>query len=384
MGIFGVNMPLLYGEGDKAIYRLQREIASMSGDQSIFAWGYDRPLSDYKYSHTALDMFAHSPEDFSTGGQVQRVEFNLESIPFSSTNVGLQILGTLVRPVPGKKGSQATYLALRSVGIWRNRRQRDILAVPVRGHRIDSLDLDDIAQDIVIFKAVGRPVRIPMEILIEQEQDRRVERRVIIANVGRMDGFGLLTDEPGSRTTIDFIVVTMQEDLGLDIHETWPHCLGHCINGDGEIRIYIRISNRHLTSVFLRFSQRSQNDEPGHQFLVAFHLDHFTPNRQKLVKDVRVFRWDTVVQLACSVSYDINSLAGLLFRSPWLTEPDNWSLKQNASNRFCVDISIPDLEKLGCHNFFTVNLRATATNSDDECGGLSEGGVLLPLSKTNL
>lgn len=34
-------MPLLYGEGDKAFYRLQMEILQSSSDQSIFAWNHD-------------------------------------------------------------------------------------------------------------------------------------------------------------------------------------------------------------------------------------------------------------------------------------------------------------------------------------------------------
>ncbi|EMT72167.1 Vegetative incompatibility protein HET-E-1 [Fusarium odoratissimum] len=38
MGIFGINMPLLYGEGDKAFYRLQEEIMRVSDDHSLFAW----------------------------------------------------------------------------------------------------------------------------------------------------------------------------------------------------------------------------------------------------------------------------------------------------------------------------------------------------------
>ncbi|KIK22877.1 hypothetical protein PISMIDRAFT_101532, partial [Pisolithus microcarpus 441] len=38
MGLFGVNMPMLYGEGKKAFQRLQLEIIRVSGDQSILAW----------------------------------------------------------------------------------------------------------------------------------------------------------------------------------------------------------------------------------------------------------------------------------------------------------------------------------------------------------
>lgn len=41
MGIFDVNMPLLYGEGcSKAFIRLQEEIIKNSEDQSLFAWQY--------------------------------------------------------------------------------------------------------------------------------------------------------------------------------------------------------------------------------------------------------------------------------------------------------------------------------------------------------
>ena len=39
MGIFGINMPTLYGEGRNAFYRLQEEIMKTSTDTSLFAWG---------------------------------------------------------------------------------------------------------------------------------------------------------------------------------------------------------------------------------------------------------------------------------------------------------------------------------------------------------
>ena len=38
MGIFGINMPLLYGEGEKSFLRLQEEIMKVSNDETIFAW----------------------------------------------------------------------------------------------------------------------------------------------------------------------------------------------------------------------------------------------------------------------------------------------------------------------------------------------------------
>ncbi|KAG6328839.1 hypothetical protein ID866_10250, partial [Astraeus odoratus] len=40
LGLLGVNMPMLYGEGKKAFQRLQLELIRTSNDHSIFAWGY--------------------------------------------------------------------------------------------------------------------------------------------------------------------------------------------------------------------------------------------------------------------------------------------------------------------------------------------------------
>jgi hypothetical protein len=38
MGIFRVNMPLLFGEGTRAFRRLQEEILRVSEDYTLFAW----------------------------------------------------------------------------------------------------------------------------------------------------------------------------------------------------------------------------------------------------------------------------------------------------------------------------------------------------------
>lgn len=51
LGIFDVNMPMLYGEGDKAFLRLQREILQISNDQSLFAWGMPPVLQAMDPTH---------------------------------------------------------------------------------------------------------------------------------------------------------------------------------------------------------------------------------------------------------------------------------------------------------------------------------------------
>ena len=45
LGIFSINMLLLYGEGAKAFVRLQEETLKISNDQSLFAWKY--PIAEF-------------------------------------------------------------------------------------------------------------------------------------------------------------------------------------------------------------------------------------------------------------------------------------------------------------------------------------------------
>jgi hypothetical protein len=57
MGLFSVNMPLLYGEGSRAFMRLQDEIMKISDDQTIFAWaGSGTPTVNAAACHTTIDL----------------------------------------------------------------------------------------------------------------------------------------------------------------------------------------------------------------------------------------------------------------------------------------------------------------------------------------
>jgi hypothetical protein len=96
MGIFNVNMPLLYGEGAKAFIRLQEAIVSQSDDQSIFAWT-DKGGSDSSYR----GPFARSPFEFADCRKTHN--FQLEGTPYSLTNMGLQITLPL-QPVENQEG----------------------------------------------------------------------------------------------------------------------------------------------------------------------------------------------------------------------------------------------------------------------------------------
>jgi hypothetical protein len=90
MGLFDVNMPLIYGEGRKAFIRLQLEILSRSDDESIFAW------TDPTSRRTGL--LADTPAGFVGCGYIKRWKFDYERPPHFMTNKGLQ-MELLMRPL---------------------------------------------------------------------------------------------------------------------------------------------------------------------------------------------------------------------------------------------------------------------------------------------
>ncbi|KAN0098906.1 HET domain containing protein, partial [Hyaloscypha variabilis] len=95
MGLFDVNMPLLYGEGKKAFYRLQLEIIKSSADESIFAWGRANAEMVLRGLYGIL---ADGPEAFQ-GSEDVVWEYSLRP-PYTMTNKGLQIEANLIQ-IPG-------------------------------------------------------------------------------------------------------------------------------------------------------------------------------------------------------------------------------------------------------------------------------------------
>ncbi|KAE9369856.1 HET-domain-containing protein, partial [Stipitochalara longipes BDJ] len=94
MGLFDVNMPLLYGEGSKAFLRLQEEILKRSKDHSLFAWKATRP-ADLDAGEALMGGFlAKSPSDFEHSNHYvpcnEPYRYWLER-PYSMTNMGLCI-----------------------------------------------------------------------------------------------------------------------------------------------------------------------------------------------------------------------------------------------------------------------------------------------------
>jgi hypothetical protein len=87
MGIFGVNIPPLYGEGgDRAFMRLQEEIIKYSNDQSIFAWS-----ASFSNVPQSSGLLARSPSVFKASTNVRVSGVANNTFPYSLTNRGLRI-----------------------------------------------------------------------------------------------------------------------------------------------------------------------------------------------------------------------------------------------------------------------------------------------------
>lgn len=85
LGIFDVNMPLLYGEGEKAFIRLQEQILSQNDDETIFAW-HEEP------SDKALwGLLAARPSCFRDSGDMVSISRLSLGVPWSLTSKGLEV-----------------------------------------------------------------------------------------------------------------------------------------------------------------------------------------------------------------------------------------------------------------------------------------------------
>ncbi|KAK7752623.1 hypothetical protein SLS62_005392 [Diatrype stigma] len=93
LGIFGIHMPLLYGEGVEAFTRLQEEIIKRLDDLSIFAPASEILVTQRSSDNMVqdCDLLATSPEAFENFGAVTFSGRLLDGTvyPFTRTNHGL-------------------------------------------------------------------------------------------------------------------------------------------------------------------------------------------------------------------------------------------------------------------------------------------------------
>ncbi|KAF5340120.1 hypothetical protein D9758_013178 [Tetrapyrgos nigripes] len=171
MGVFGVNMPPIYGEGGKkAFVRLQQEIIKISDDRSIFAW-----LASPEDSDEARGLLARSPYEFRMSGEVQSSDSEVleKESSYSFGNNGLRLHVPLT---PSNKRTKDGPLYLASL-LCRSARDGSYLSVylkEIRGGRYIRCRPDEIA-----LTSSSRPysLRDMHEVVVKEPRLLRRSRR---------------------------------------------------------------------------------------------------------------------------------------------------------------------------------------------------------------
>ncbi|KAI1127088.1 heterokaryon incompatibility protein-domain-containing protein [Nemania abortiva] len=91
LGLFGVNMPLLYGEGKRAFLRFQEELIRRSNDQTIFCWSQPNQISGRIKYEEAAPGGVLAPHPCAFAGGEEYIPLSSRTSDYVLTNNGLSI-----------------------------------------------------------------------------------------------------------------------------------------------------------------------------------------------------------------------------------------------------------------------------------------------------
>ncbi|KAL5117859.1 hypothetical protein ACEQ8H_004177 [Pleosporales sp. CAS-2024a] len=150
LGIFDINMAILYGEGSKAFVRLQQQILSESADDSIFLW--NDPFSNDKFT----GILAPHPNRFRQMRSI-RAEPRFRTRDFYLTNRGIKLsvglawdgpTGLAILPLKHSLGAVA-----KPVGIYLRRVGWDLF-VRANPQECPTVEADVTPMDFVAVKSL--------------------------------------------------------------------------------------------------------------------------------------------------------------------------------------------------------------------------------------
>jgi hypothetical protein len=218
MGLFDVNMPMVYGEGKRAFARLQEEIMKISNDHSLFAW---KATKDDVREWTGQGLLADSPSDFVHSHKIKRFRPPSGSGAYQMTNLGL----CMKLPLVEVDGEQCAVL-----NCFDNSREDYLLGVGLRHvregderyARFDTSKMAEVAKTDVI--AVDKQT-----VYIRRNGDNRLKelsRKYIVCN-------------------ISLSIPSLQES-GYEVSETHPRR-----EGNGTIQVRARRSHTILAAYMI-------------------------------------------------------------------------------------------------------------------------------------
>ncbi|KPM43234.1 hypothetical protein AK830_g3359 [Neonectria ditissima] len=139
LGVFDINMPLLYGEGSKAFVRLQEEIIKVSNDHTIFCWTWTNSVpQDW------VSMLAPCPLAFEHSSEFVQTKLSAGNTRiFSMTNSGLSITLPLIQ-------TWSYYFGILNAK-HESRHPGQHACVPLRGHLDSTMSGDNFVMERICF-----------------------------------------------------------------------------------------------------------------------------------------------------------------------------------------------------------------------------------------
>jgi ankyrin repeat protein len=165
LGLFDIQMPLIYGEGSTAFVRLQEEIMKISEDHSLFAW---------RSTDSRCGCLATSPDSFSDSGNIiLRSPSVISNEPITTSSRGIHLDIPLVGDPCGggqgfavlncfERGSEDKAIALRV---------RDLEMIMERFERVHSYEFKQVE-----FNTLNESKTLIRRICIGKSRLGRVQR----------------------------------------------------------------------------------------------------------------------------------------------------------------------------------------------------------------
>ncbi|KAK7432965.1 hypothetical protein QQZ08_000436 [Neonectria magnoliae] len=139
LGVFDINMPLIYGEGSKAFVRLQEEIIKTSNDHTIFCWTWTDSVP-----HDWVSMLAPCPLAFEHSSEFVQTKLSAGNTrTFSMTNSGLSITLPLIQ-------TWSYYFGILNAK-HQSRHPGQHMCVPIRGYLDNTISEDNFVMERICF-----------------------------------------------------------------------------------------------------------------------------------------------------------------------------------------------------------------------------------------
>jgi len=131
LGLFEVHMPPLYGEGENAFMRLQREIMSSTDDESLLAWKKFDGVNQH-------GLLATSPRMFAESSSVVSMVWDHDRPPHTMSSKGLCVHFKLVPRDDGKEGFLAPLNCAFKEDLPREGRSGQVIALQISRHVLEN------------------------------------------------------------------------------------------------------------------------------------------------------------------------------------------------------------------------------------------------------